>query len=245
MDAAMSFDLRTLLRGHAPIKLADALRGGAGALLGIAAVGFLARLVHDHAASWVPLIAAPIGASAVLVFAVPASPLAQPRGVIGGNLIGALAGVACGLLIPVPLLAAAVAVGAAIVVMSLLGCLHPPGGAVALGAALAAPAAGPPPCRTPSVSSGSARCCSSQRPCSTRRCPAGRIRTASPRRRTFTPRPTGRHPSGSGSRPPTSTAPWPSTASCWTSAATISTLCSARSNCRRIAASIRGSAVAT
>lgn len=138
----MSFDLRTFVRGHAPIKPVDALRGGLGALLGVAVVGFLARVIHDHTASWVPLIAAPVAASAVLVFAVPASPLAQPRGVLGGNLVSAFVGVACGLLIPIPLLAAAVSVGVAIVAMSLLGCLHPPGGAVSLGAAVAAPAAG-------------------------------------------------------------------------------------------------------
>jgi CBS domain-containing membrane protein len=40
-----------------------------------------------------PLLVAPIGASAVLVFAVPASPLAQPRAVIGGNVVSALVGI--------------------------------------------------------------------------------------------------------------------------------------------------------
>ena len=40
------------------------------------------------------LIVAPMGASAVLVFAVPSSPLAQPWPVVGGNAISALAGVA-------------------------------------------------------------------------------------------------------------------------------------------------------
>jgi CBS domain-containing membrane protein len=79
---------------------------------------------------------APVGASAVLLFAVPASPLAQPWPVLGGNLLSALAGVAVVQIIDTPLMAAAVAVGGAIAVMSLLRCLHPPGGAVALTAVL-------------------------------------------------------------------------------------------------------------
>ena len=37
-----------------------------------------------------PVIVAPIGASAVLVFAVPSSPLAQPWSVVGGNVLSTL-----------------------------------------------------------------------------------------------------------------------------------------------------------
>jgi CBS domain-containing membrane protein len=74
---------------------------------------------------------------------VPASPLAQPRAVLGGNLISAVVGVSCALALhPWPLLAVACAVALAIAAMALLGCLHPPGGAVALGAALAVGPAG-------------------------------------------------------------------------------------------------------
>jgi CBS domain-containing membrane protein len=85
-----------------------------------------------------PLLVAPMGASAVLLFAVPASPLAQPWSVFGGNVVSALAGTFIALLIPDPTLAAAMAVGLAITAMSLLRCLHPPGGAVALSAVLGA-----------------------------------------------------------------------------------------------------------
>ncbi|RAK58105.1 HPP family protein [Phenylobacterium deserti] len=139
----MSFDPRALLRGRHPISPADAARGAAGALLGIAATGLLARALAGGGPHLSPLLIPPIGASAVLVFAVPASPLAQPRCVIGGNILSAVVGVTCALLLPQPALAAAVAVGMAILLMSLLGCLHPPGGAVALGAALAGAAGGP------------------------------------------------------------------------------------------------------
>jgi len=80
----------------------------------------------------VPIIVAPLGASAVLVFAVPASPLAQPWPVIGGNIVSTLVGVAAYQAVPDLTLAAGLAVGGAILVMSLLRCLHPPGGAAAL-----------------------------------------------------------------------------------------------------------------
>lgn len=83
-----------------------------------------------------PIILAPLGASAVLVFAVPSSPLAQPWPVAGGNTLSALVGVAAFHAIPEPTIAAGVAVGAAILAMSLCRCLHPPGGAVALTAVI-------------------------------------------------------------------------------------------------------------
>lgn len=87
-------------------------------------------------ASDIPAIVAPLGASAVLLFAVPASPLAQPWPVVGGNVISALVGVAVFRLIPDMVVAAGTAVGVAILVMSLLRCLHPPGGAAALTAVI-------------------------------------------------------------------------------------------------------------
>ncbi len=87
-----------------------------------------------------PLLVAPIGASAVLIFAVPTSPLAQPWPVIGGNVISACVGLAVSSLIPHAMIAAACAVALAIATMSLTRSLHPPGGAVALTAALGGPA---------------------------------------------------------------------------------------------------------
>ncbi|WP_121117831.1 HPP family protein [Croceibacterium ferulae] len=84
----------------------------------------------------IPIIVAPLGASAVLVFAVPSSPLAQPWPVVGGNIISTLVGVTAFQLVPQPAVAAGLAVGGAILVMSLLRCLHPPGGAAALTAVI-------------------------------------------------------------------------------------------------------------
>ena len=49
-----------------------------------------------------PFLVAPLGASAVLVFCVPASPLAQPWAVIGGDLLSAAVGLIAGHLIGDP-----------------------------------------------------------------------------------------------------------------------------------------------
>lgn len=116
--------------------LRDRLLAGVGATFGIALTGVLAAVLAGEGS--LPLLVAPIGASAVLVFAVPASPLAQPWPVIGGNLLSALWGLLVAQCVATPVAAAALAVGGAIVMMSLLRCLHPPGGAVALGVVLAA-----------------------------------------------------------------------------------------------------------
>ncbi len=118
----------------------DRLRAGVGAAFGILLTGVLAALV---ARTWpVPLLMAPIGASAVLVFAVPASPLAQPWPVIGGNIVSASFALIVVAVVPQSLVAAPVAVGGAIMLMSLSRCLHPPGGAVALSVVLIAGSGG-------------------------------------------------------------------------------------------------------
>jgi CBS-domain-containing membrane protein len=83
---------------------------------------------------------ASMGASAVLLFAVPHSALAQPWNVIGGHLVSALIGISCARFIPDVLLAAAISVGVAIAAMHYLRCIHPPGGATALSAVIGGPA---------------------------------------------------------------------------------------------------------
>lgn len=112
-------------------SLRDRTIGSLGALIGIAVAGGACFVLFPAATPW---IVAPIGASAVLLFAVPASPLAQPWSIIGGNGVSSIFGVAVISLVPQPALAAAIAVGGAILIMSLLRCLHPPGGAAALSA---------------------------------------------------------------------------------------------------------------
>ena len=107
----------------------------AGAIIGIVATGLLCGVLAGTGAAH-PLLVAPMGASAVLLFAVPASPLAQPGSILGGNVLSALVGIAVALAVPNATVAAGLGVGLAIAVMSLARCLHPPGGAVALSAVL-------------------------------------------------------------------------------------------------------------
>lgn len=107
---------------------------GAGALIGIMAVAWISQqYVPAHDAAWV---VASMGATAVLLFAVPHGPLSQPWPVIMGHTVSALIGVACAQLIPELLIAAAVAVAFAITAMHYLRCIHPPGGATALTAVI-------------------------------------------------------------------------------------------------------------
>lgn len=123
-----------------PMKstMAERLRAALGALIGLAITGAVATAVAG-ASGPLPLLIAPMGASAVLLFGVPASPLAQPWSIIGGNLVSAVIGVAAAHAIAAPLPAAAVAVGASFAAMSLLRCVHPPSGAVAAMAVLGGP----------------------------------------------------------------------------------------------------------
>jgi CBS domain-containing membrane protein len=120
-------------------NLRDRLLACVGALFGIGLTSAIsALLVYPHGAFL--LIAAPMGAAAVLVFAVPASPLAQPWPVVGGNVIAAIVGVTVAKLVPAPEIAAGIAVAAAILAMSITRSLHPPAGAVALTAVVGGPA---------------------------------------------------------------------------------------------------------
>ena len=132
--------LRALTPRMAGTNLRERTIACIGALLGIAAAGAVSALVTGSDAG-LPLLVAPMGASAVLLFAVPASPLAQPWSIIGGNTISALVGIAVVHAVPDRTAAAAIAVASAIAVMSLLRCLHPPGGAASLLAVLGGPAA--------------------------------------------------------------------------------------------------------
>ncbi|MER9327015.1 HPP family protein [Mesorhizobium sp. M0488] len=110
-----------------------------GAMIGIALTGAISGFTLGGGPH-VPLLVAPMGASAVLLFAVPASPLAQPWSIIGGNTISALVGVIVAHLVHEPVLATGIAVALAIAAMSFSRCLHPPGGAAALTAVFGGPA---------------------------------------------------------------------------------------------------------
>ena len=124
------------LPARTPINNRERLRIVAGALIGIFLTGLLCFYFGPSSAvQKLPWLVAPLGASAVLVFALPAGPMSQPWPVVGGNTLSAVVGIA-GVygthLLGSPELAAALAVATAIAMMLALRCLHPPGGAMAL-----------------------------------------------------------------------------------------------------------------
>ncbi|MFL9923541.1 HPP family protein [Herbaspirillum lusitanum] len=130
--------LKSFIPAKNTVDRFERMRACAGALFGILLTGLISYAILPRGAGiW---LIAPMGASAVLLFAVPASPLAQPWSIIGGNLSAALIGVACARLVHEPAVAAALAIALAIGAMFVLRCLHPPSGAVALTAVLGGPA---------------------------------------------------------------------------------------------------------
>lgn len=104
------------------------------ALLGIGLVAMVSQWILDGTAA--PFLIASLGASSVLLFVVPSSPMSKPWPFVGGHLVSSFIGVACYQLTPHIETAAPLAIGLAILAMYYLRCLHPPGGAVALIAVL-------------------------------------------------------------------------------------------------------------
>ncbi len=111
-------------------KLVAALGGGSAIL----ALIFLSRWALPTAGATVVITS--MGASAVLLFAVPHGQLSQPWAVIAGHGVSAVIGVTCARLIPLPMVAAACAVCLSIGAMHQLKCIHPPGGATAFTAVM-------------------------------------------------------------------------------------------------------------
>lgn len=97
-----------------------------GGLLAITALGWISSWSHY------PLVVAPFGASTVLLFGHPSSPLAQPRNIVLGNTIGAIVSAACVAWLGAAPWVMGLAVGITIGLGQRLRCLHPPAGAVAL-----------------------------------------------------------------------------------------------------------------
>ena len=79
-----------------------------------------------------PLLMAPFGATSVVIFSFPDSPLAQPRNVIGGNLLGALVSLIFLHFLGSSPVTMAMAVSTSIALMQLTGTVHPASGGIAL-----------------------------------------------------------------------------------------------------------------
>lgn len=106
-----------------------------GALVGIYVIG----TCGPYLARWSGLDGAYVigsfGAAAVLIYGAPLAEFSQPRNLLLGNVISAIAGVTAAMLLPEKhqaALAGAIAVSSAILLMHLTRSLHPPGGATAL-----------------------------------------------------------------------------------------------------------------
>lgn len=124
------FASRYLIADAAPLSPAERRRSTLAAFLGMLLIqAVLVVLPGDPAQRQ---LLAPLGASCVLLFALPHSPLGQPWSTAGGLLLPALIGWLCGIWLAPTWLAVAAALALAIWLMAGLRCLHPPGGAMAV-----------------------------------------------------------------------------------------------------------------
>ena len=109
----------------------EKLRACTGTMIGILITALVSHFLisNELAQFW---LLAPMGASAIILFTFPSSPLAQPWSFLGGNLISAFVGITCVHFIVNPVICACIAIFIALTLMFALRCLHPPSGAVAL-----------------------------------------------------------------------------------------------------------------
>jgi len=120
-----------------PTSHAEKIVSAIGAFVGIAAVIVISE--HFLSGTAAVMVAMSIGATAVLIFAVPHGALSQPWPVFGGHIVSAVIGVSCTQILPDAYLAGPLAVALSILAMRYLRCVHPPGGATALTAAIGGP----------------------------------------------------------------------------------------------------------
>ncbi|MGR3317726.1 MAG: HPP family protein [Candidatus Anammoxibacter sp.] len=113
------------------VNLFEVVWSWIGAFVGIAVVGYINISFLEH--TDLVMIIGSFGASAVLIYGVIKSPLAQPRNLVGGHVLSAVIGVTSFQLLHGHIwLCAAIAVATAIAAMHVTKTLHPPGGATAL-----------------------------------------------------------------------------------------------------------------
>lgn len=111
------------IRHQRPPSITQWTLAGLGGFLAIGLTGGLSLLAGT------PLLMAPFGATCVLLFSVPNSPLSQPMNIVCGHVLSSAVGFIMHLLLPNQWWAIALAVGLAIALMSALRITHPPAGA--------------------------------------------------------------------------------------------------------------------
>lgn len=135
---------RSLGPAVGPPNLREMLRACIGAGIGLTLCTFLVRLTMAPVDAAGPdpslLLIAPLGATAMLAFAVPSSPLAQPWAALVGNTVAALVGVTVVMVVADPWLALGLSVTLAMIAMMMLRATHPPAAGIALGTVLTADA---------------------------------------------------------------------------------------------------------
>ena len=136
MNALRQFTLRYLIADAAPLSARERWLSALAGLVGMLLMQAILAVVPVEPG--ISYLLAPLGASSVILFALPHSPLAQPWSLAGGLFISALIGHFCGLWITPTYLAVGIALGVAIWVTAWLRCIHPPGGAMAVVFALSA-----------------------------------------------------------------------------------------------------------
>lgn len=109
-----------------------ALLAGLGSALGVGLLGYLSEITTFI------MLMAPFGATCVLLFATPASPVSQPINVVGGHVMCAAIGLIMHFIFPASFVAEGLSVGVAVSAMMLTRLIHPPAGATALVAYLTA-----------------------------------------------------------------------------------------------------------
>lgn len=105
-----------------------------GACIATLCASFFSYTILDAEQS--PMILASTGASAMLIFGLPHSPVSHPWNLVAGHVVSALVGITCYKLISNPLIASSLAIGLAMQCMVWLRCFHPPGGATAVTAVI-------------------------------------------------------------------------------------------------------------
>ena len=111
------------LRKQAAESFACVIKAGFGGALAIATLVLLGYTSDSV------LLMAPFGATCVLLFSLPRSPLSQPINVIGGHMVSIIIGLALHSFLPMEWWSLSLAVGMAIAAMAALRVTHPPAGA--------------------------------------------------------------------------------------------------------------------
>lgn len=123
-----NFALQYLVADTPLLPARERWNSALGALAGLALAGGL-LLAAPAGSLW---LVACVGASSIILFALPHSPLAQPWSVFGGYLAATVCALLAAAFVPSPLLAGALALGGTVWFMTRYKCVHPPGGALVL-----------------------------------------------------------------------------------------------------------------